>query len=136
MRSIYGLTRRHTIFRVVIYSILFCLILLTAYLYINKSGDEPDNNKITSHVNEPIKPSEIAPLQVESQNSSPIPNEPFKSSESLIPLMSNQDLLKTQDDNKIAVNAMESFKRGDYENAITLFKELSEKDKGAFAGYR
>ncbi|MDH5202274.1 MAG: hypothetical protein OEZ31_00915 [Nitrospirota bacterium] len=50
--------------------------------------------------------------------------------------MSNQDLLKTQDDNKIAVNAMESFKRGDYENAITLFKELSEKDKGAFAGYR
>ena len=51
-------------------------------------------------------------------------NEPFKSSEPLIPLMSNQDLVTKEKDNTVAANAMESFKRGDYENAITLFKEL------------
>ena len=124
------MTWRCAIFRVVIYSILFCLIVLTAYLYINKSGEEQDENKITSQVNDPVKPSKLVPLQVENQNSSQMQNEPFKSSESLIPLIHNQDLVKTEQDNKIAANAMENFKRGDYENAIKFFKELSEKDKG------
>ena len=104
---------------------------MTVYLYFNKPVEERAQNKRSDQADNTVTSSEIVLAPVNGQNLFQALNAPSQSTEPLIPLMSNQDLVTKEKDNTVAANAMESFKRGDYENAITLFKELSEKDKSA-----
>ncbi len=104
---------------------------MTVYLYFNKPVEERAQNKRYDQADNTVTSSEIVLAPVNGQNLVQALNAPSQSAEPLIPLMSNQDLATKEKDNTVAANAMESFKRGDYENAITLFKELSEKDKSA-----
>ncbi len=101
-------------------------------MYLNKPVKEPDNNEITGPVNKPVNPSEILSPLADSQNSALMQNEPVKSPELQIPSVSNQEQVKMEKaNNEIASSAIEKFKKGDYEGAVKLFKEVSEKDKGA-----
>lgn len=125
MRSVF-------ILRVIVYSGLLCLILLTVQLLVSqRPAEEPERIRTEargSDVSQAAPP--VSPFQNSSADSAP----PFSSSKVPAISVDEQAMQPVQAKSELAKKAWEKFREGDYEGALRLFNELSEQDKGAFTG--
>jgi len=116
--------------RVVVYSSLFCLIILTVYVrYSQKPSGEPEEVAVASPASA-AAPSPQQPLPSDIQD-------PSDDGTSLTVNLGTPSLIVNPQampgNNELASKALEKFRSGDYEGAAGLFKELAETDKSAFS---
>lgn len=120
--------------RIIIYSLLLCLVAFTAYLYFEKSQEDsaPAITVEPPEVKSPQPPASSAPQG--NQETVSVQREPVKV-EPQNPANAERGAVSSSErERELAIQAGEKFKSGDYEGAIKLYRELSEKDKSALAG--
>jgi tetratricopeptide (TPR) repeat protein len=120
--------------RLLIYGLLLFAVALTAFLFVSQSSDVPDTVQIAAPRSENLPaelPSQTIPPPAEPQAAPPalsLRDEP------VIPVQTAGESAQKRQDRELAANAAEKFRAGDYEAALSLYKELSERDNGALAG--
>jgi tetratricopeptide (TPR) repeat protein len=120
--------------RVVIYSFLFCLVIITVFLSRNRSHDDlilVDPSSIQKEL-----PAEDPGTLPHAIREKPLqtPALAEEGSEPREEMRTNPEIKIGEQDRELAFKAAERLRSGDYEQAIRLFGELSERDKSAFAG--
>lgn len=121
--------------RVVIYGLLSCLIVFTAYLFATTSSDKAVSPEVRMAGKESPAEQPAAENLPANKEAGEGPVETPWLSDLRTPFPAETERgLKKEADLRRASKAAESFRSGDYDGAIKLYTELSEVDKSAFAG--
>jgi tetratricopeptide (TPR) repeat protein len=123
---------RTFIFRVAVYSALLFLILLTASLrFHQRPATAPEES---GHA---VRPNDVARFTPPSSPPAHIQGNPVEPPQTIpvpAPSIGSQPQPTANEPSRTGSRAIEKFRKGDYESAIKLFRELAETDKGAFTG--
>lgn len=117
--------------RAVIYSLLFCVIVFSAYLTFEQTREGPPLiAREERHDLEPPRPS-VSPLPAQPSRAREIPPETSLTETQNIVSAGDSTGQAKEKDHKTASEAAEKFRSGDYEGAAELYAELSERDRDA-----
>jgi len=120
--------------RIIIYSLLFCLAAFTAYLYVGQEPEKPASTIIVENLAVPPPQAPATPASQTHQETVAVQGSP-QQAEPRNPVQHERTVSQIPEgDRELSAQASEKFRAGDYEGAIKLYRELSERDKSALGG--